>query len=145
MNLEKTIFSSVVTIVQAIGYDAGSDVPVASKTYTTTGTHTMAGTRAPGEVAALVRYSTAARSVKNHPIYAFNYYHDCDMQNTPGLEDKIANVYKTALGTYAAGWISGITAGGVTAVRATPAGHACTGYLVEEFATHRDFPPSSSV
>jgi hypothetical protein len=49
------------------------------------------------------------------------------------------------MGVYAAGWISGITAGGVTAVRATPQGAVCTGQLVEEYVTHRDFPPSTSV
>jgi len=63
----------------------------------------------------------------------------------PTNYDKVDTTQKTAMNTYAAGWVSGITAGGVTAVRATPAGHVATGVLIEQWITHRDFPPSSSV
>jgi hypothetical protein len=92
-----------------------------------------------------VRYSTSARSTKNHPIFAFNYVHGVHRGSGATAWDLVDSVQKTALGTYAAGWVSGITAGGVTAVRATPSGHSATGYLVEEYITHRDFPPSTSV
>ena len=66
---EKTLWESYVEIVECVGYAAGSDLPVHSKTYTTAGTATITdGVRAPGEVAALVRYATTARSSRNHPI-----------------------------------------------------------------------------
>lgn len=137
--------SSHCTIVEAIGYAAGSDVPVSSKTYSTTGSQTGgSGTPPVGEAAALLRWSTTARSVKNHPIYLFNYYHGLYISSS-GF-DLLESTAKTALGTYAAAWISGFSDGGsVTAVRAGPNGATATGYLVEEYLTHRDFPPSTSV
>ena len=44
---EKVIYTSVVTIVSTTGYAAGSEVPVFSKTYSTAGTRTLVGVRAP--------------------------------------------------------------------------------------------------
>lgn len=134
-------------IVQAWGYAAGSDVPVSQKVYSTPGTLSAGAQEyaAPGEVAALVRFSTAARSTKNHPIYCFNYYHHCLFSNLNAWKDTIAPSQKAALGTYAALWVAGISDGTISAKRASPAGHVVTGYLVEEFVTHRDFPYTTSV
>jgi len=145
VNLEKTIFDGGVTIVECVGYAAGSDVPVSFKTYSTAGTATLSGAAAPGEVCALARFSTTARSTKNHPIYAFSFWHGAVVQTGATNKDKLDNAQKTAMTTYANGWISGITAGGVTAVRATAGGHTCNGALVEQFVTHRDFSPTTSV
>src|SRR5690348_2320391 len=74
---EKACLPAFQTIIECVGYAAGSDVPVASKTYSQAGTLSPAAGNAstPGETAALLRWSTAARSVKNHPIYLFNYFH----------------------------------------------------------------------
>jgi hypothetical protein len=147
VNAEKAIYTSGVTIVGTVGYAAGSDVPVFSKTYTTTGTGSFgaAAREAPGECANLVRYSTAARSTKNHPIYAYSYYHAVIFDPTTAVDKPIA-AQRTAIGTYASSWITGFSDGGsVTAVRSTPAGHTATGYLAEEYITHRDFPYTTSV
>jgi hypothetical protein len=144
---EKAVYAAGVQIVEALGYAAGSDVPVASKVYALTGTGSFGANArlSPGECAALVRYSTAARSVKNHPIYCFNYYHGVYYDNSIGQDNLVAG-QKTALGTYATAWIAGFSDGGaVTAVRATPNGAAGTGSVVEEYITHRDFPYTSSV
>jgi hypothetical protein len=143
--IEKTCLKDSCTIVECLGTAAGSDVPVRSKTYTTLGTNAVVGPITPGECAALVRYSTNVRSAKNHPVYCFSYYHACVAVDGATNQDKLATGYKTPLQTYANGWVSGITAGGVTAVRATPTGHAVTAALVEQWITHRDFPPSTSV
>jgi hypothetical protein len=144
---EKATLQGGVTIVETIGYAAGSEVPVFTKTYSTAGTFSTgtSSVLAPGEVAALVRYSTAARSTKNHPIYCFNYVHRVFVDNGGGNLEQLDTGQRTALGTYAGDWVSGFSDGSITAVRATPAGHAATGHSVEEYVTHRDFPYTPSL
>jgi hypothetical protein len=147
VNAEKATMFAPMAIVQCDGYAAGSEVPVATKVYSTAGTVTGASgsTMSPGEVVALVRYSTAARSTKNHPIYAFNYYHHVMVNPGSAGIDLLDTNQKGAFGTYAAAWIAGFSDGTITAVRATPAGHLATGQVVEEYVTHRDFPPTRSL
>nr|CRY96798.1 hypothetical protein [uncultured prokaryote] len=144
---EKAIYNGSVTIVEAIGYAAGSDVPVASKVYSTAGTLTpLAGSSdTPGEVAALVRYSTAERTTKNHPIYLFNYYHRVHVLASTGFPDTLDGTTKAAMASYAGSWISGFSDGTITATRCGPNGQAATGSVVEEYVTHRDFPYQTSV
>lgn len=136
---EKLIFSSPVTIVEAVGYDAGSEIPVFSKSYSVAGfsTFTNAG-RMPGDVAAMVRYSTAQRSAKNHPIYLFNYWHGAYGDST-GTLDALNPAQLTAMNTYAAAWVAGFSDGAVTHHRCGPQGHVATGYLVSPYLRHRDF------
>lgn len=141
---EKTIYGGTITIVECVGYAAGSDVPVSSKTYSTVGTWGSAGNYAPGEVAALIRYSTTARTTKNHPVYLFNYYHGMYTEVVGSDSDTLYPAQRSLMQTYAADWISGFTAGGITAVRAGPNGATAVGSLVEEYVTHRDFPYSTS-
>lgn len=144
---EKALFYASTTIVHCYGYAAGSDVPVADKAYTTTGTLSPAasGAEAPGEVIALQRFSTAARSVKNHPIYLFSYYHGAWFLNSGANSDKLDANQKSAMSTYAGSWISGFSDGSITAVRASPNGAAATGHTEEEWLSHRDFPYTTSV
>ena len=136
---EKAIHAPAVTITLATGYAAGSEVPVATKTYTTTGTRTVTGSAGPGDAASLVRYSTTARTSKNHPIYLFNYYHYPDLQAAPN-NDKLTTVYVSALDTYGGAWISGFSDGTNTYVRSGPNGATATGHLSEPLVTHRDLP-----
>jgi hypothetical protein len=144
---EKAIYGSHITITEALGYAAGSDVPVATKTYSLAGTMTVGGTGvgAPLTDAVLGRWSTAARSTKNHPIYLFNYFHGAVVDNTVLGFDKVWATQVTAVSTYITAWITGFSDGSITAVRASPNGAAATGSLVEEYVTHRDFPYQSSV
>lgn len=146
-NAEKTCFFANNTIVEALGYGPGTDVPVAQKTYSVAGTLTPAGTDfpTPGEVAGLIRYTTSARSVKNHPIYCFNYYHGVYTDSLVAGHDKIAPSFKTAMDVYGAKWVTGFSDGAITATRSSPVGHICNGHLVEEWVTHRDFPSTTSV
>lgn len=141
---EKAQFGTNVTIVGTTGYAAGSDVPVFSKTYSTAGTWTPTGSFAPGEVAALVRYATAARTSKNHPIYLFNYYHGLTVQTSSTTCDLLTAALRTLMQTYAAAWLSGFSDGTNTYVRAGPNGATATGSSVEQYVTHRDFPYSPS-
>jgi hypothetical protein len=145
---EKLLHSGTTTIVQANGYLAGSDVAVALKTYSTLGTTGIAANarKAPGEVAALTRLSTSARSTKNHPIYCFSYMHGVYVNDVDDSHvDLLDATQKANMLTYANAWISGFSDGTHTLTRCSPAGHLCTGAIVEEYVTHRDFPPTRSV
>lgn len=138
---EKAVHQSNITIVEAIGYAAGSDVPVATKSYSLAGTCSNTGCQsAQGEVCALVRYSTLARTPKNHPVYLFNYYHGVPWDATEGAPDEIATGPKAALAAYGSSWISGFSDGTITAVRAGPNGATASGVVVQDYLTHRDFP-----
>lgn len=137
---EKAIFTSAVTIVQTVGYAAGSEVPVFSKTYTTAGTGSFGVTQAcPGDAAALVRFATTARTGKNHPVYLFNYYHGI-FPNATSQPDTLVTGQKTAMTTYAGAWITGFSDGTTPYNRAGPNGATAVGVLVEDNITHRDFP-----
>lgn len=144
---EKATLGGLHTIVECLGYAAGSDVPVATKTYTTTGTVVPAAghENTPLHTTALIRWSTAARSTKNHPIYCFSYMHGAFIDGGHNWAEQLDSACKTAYQTYATAWITGFSDGSITAVRATPNGAAATGSLVEEYVTHRDFPYTSSV
>jgi len=147
VNAEKATIAANVTITELIGYAAGSDVPVASKTYTQAGTLTLAANHVtcPGQTAALVRYSTSARTTKNHPIYLFNYYHGVSINGVASTPEVLDANQKSALQTYATAWITGFSDGTITAVRASPNAAAATGSVVEEYVTHRDFPYTPSL
>ena len=137
---EKAIYGNVVTIVKTTGYAAGSEVPVFTKTYSTVGTLTPGSNAyAPGDAAILLRYATAVRTAKNHPVYLFNYFHGAitDGALTP---DTPYSTQKTAVNTYATSWMSGFSDGTTTYNRAGPNGATATGALVESYLTHRDFP-----
>jgi len=130
-----------VTIVETFGYNSGSEVPVFSKTYSTIGQLSL-GTAAQvaGDVALIVRYSTADRSTKNHPIYCFNYYHGVWCTAGVGNGDTPYATQRTAFQTYAAAWITGFSDGTSTHKRSRPNGHTVTGSLVPNLLTHRDLP-----
>jgi hypothetical protein len=97
-----------------------------------------------GEVAALVRYATDARTTKNHPIYCFNYYHGTYAHTGEGDGDLLSAAQKTALEAYAAAWVAGYSDGTHTLVRCSPNGAVCRDPIVEEYLTHRDFPYTRS-
>lgn len=136
-----TMFSTTSNaIVEAVGYAAGSEIPVFSLVYALAGTLASGGAQLmPGDVAALVRYSTAARTSKNHPIFLYNYYHAVQTGGT-FTADSLYSTQRTAMGVYASAWISGFSDGSLTLVRAGPNGQAATGSLVNPLVTHRDLP-----
>lgn len=137
---EKTLYQGTVSITATAGYAAGSDVPVYTKTYSTAGTGVFAsGVPAPGDAAAIIRYSTAARTPKNHPVYLFNYYHGATLASTGG--DTVHATLVTNLAAYAALWdTTGFSDGTSTYKRAGPQGASATGHTVPSMITHRDLP-----
>lgn len=139
VNAEKAIHLGGTTITEAIGYAAGSDVPVATKTYTTAGTLTSTGIAVPLVICALIRWATTARTSKNHPVYLFSYVHGCARDNSSGDLEKLSPDQKTAIETFATSWISGFSDGTNTLVRAGPNGATGTARFVSADMTHRDF------
>jgi len=144
---EKAVIPSGVTIVEVIFYDASTATStnphgdaVYTKTYTTVGTFTPAvgSDRAPGDCAGLIRYSTPARSSRNHPVYLMNYYHA--VYRSSGDADAVDDDQVTAYETYADHWISGFTDGAETHERCGPRGAVATGRRVDPDIRHRDFP-----
>lgn len=136
---EKQVHSSVVTIIGTVGYAAGSEVPVFTKTYSVAGLYTPGvNIQAPGDVAAMVRYSTTARTPKNHPVYLYNWYHA--VYFATGAPDVVAASQVSLYAAYAAQWIAGISDGTNTYVRAGPNGATATGEIVSTKTRHRDFP-----
>jgi len=137
---EKAIYPSTCTIIAGTAYAAGSDVPVASKTYSLAGTGVFSGgVIPPGEVAALVRFATAARTAKNHPVYLFNYYHA--VFSGAGTPDTLMPAQKSAMATYAGTWVTpGFSDGTSSYTRGGPNGVSATGVVIADNLTHRDFP-----
>lgn len=137
---EKAIYTPDITIVQAVGYDAGSDIPVFTKTYATVGTLAQSTNwLLPRECAAVVRYSTATRTSKNHPLYLFNYYHGVLSIGT-GTPDTIRADQVTAYNTYGSAWVTGFSDGTGAKPRMGPNGNLATGVFTSTVITHRDFP-----
>lgn len=137
---EKALYDATMSIVETFGYAAGSDVPIFTKTYSTAGTFVV-GTSNPcaGDGAALIRYATAARTPKNHPVYLFNYYHGARITDTAA--DNLYPAYLTALGTYAGAWVgAGFSDGSTSYNRAGPQGATATGHSEPIYVTHRDLP-----
>jgi hypothetical protein len=147
VNVEKGIHIPSVIITACHGYATGSDVAVRSKVYATAGTLSGGASSryAPGEVAALGRCTTGARTTKNHPIYLFSYYHHVLVQDGSIPCDKLDANQKSAIDSYLDTWVSGFSDGTNTYVRASPRGAAATGAICEQYVTHRDFPPTTSV
>jgi hypothetical protein len=140
VNAEKALLAADVQIVQAVGFDSGSDVPVFTKTYATAGTIAL-GTRLwqQGEVAMLIRYATATRTSKNHPLYLFNYYHRVPALSVANPDQPDA-AWPAVYSTYATAWIAGFSDGTSAKPRMGPNGDLALGAVVETFLTHRDFP-----
>lgn len=137
---EAPIYDAGITITEAVGYTAGSTIAAHSKSYTTVGTATYTGNRSPGDCAALLRYATAARTSKGHPIYLFNYFHACLSAASGSAYDTLLGAQKTNIEEYADDWLAGFSDGTHTLTRAGPNGADATARLCETYITHRDFP-----
>jgi len=144
-NAERLCFRDLSTggvlITDIVGYAGGSEIPVYTHNFNGNGTGAPANWVAvPGDVAALVRYSTSAHSSKNHPIYLFNYYHAVGYSGTTGTSDDLNPAQSALFATYAAHWVTGFSDGTNNYVRCGPDGNVATGSLVEPMLTHRDLP-----
>lgn len=139
VDAEKLIYTGSNEIVECIGYAAGSDLPVHSKSYAVTGSAVFTGIiEAPSNDVALLRYDTDQRTSKNHPIYLFSYFHSAGY-TSGGAVDTLNTPLKNAIATYGQAWIDGFSDGANTYHRAGPNGAVAQGKLVSTYITHRDF------
>jgi hypothetical protein len=137
---QKTILPTDAHITGAVGYAAGSEVPVWSWSGSVAGTYAPGtGQRVPLEVCALIRYATTARSSKNHPVYLFNYVHDVYVVASSPWDNLLSGLQSGILDV-ANAWIAGYSDGTNTLVRAGPNGATAIGAEVPLLATHHDFP-----
>jgi hypothetical protein len=139
--LEKVIFYTGTTIVRADGFAPGSDVSIASKTYSLAGTLTQTGSAAcPGDAALVLRQATTKLTQKNHRVYCFSYFHgprqvDGALTGDTPNPTQLANML-----AFGNSWNTGITVGARVYKRTTPDGHLVTGAFAEPWIGHRDFP-----
>lgn len=132
-------FDGNVSIVSWSGYEAGSDLAVAGDTVDENGDADLGDSfQCPGDVAALVRYSTTARTSKHHPVYLANYYHGVRSLN--GDRDKLCAEQVALFEAFAATWVTpGFTDGTELHLRAGPNGATAISRIVSQYLTHRDF------
>lgn len=138
---ENGIYLPNVQQIQAVGYNAGSDVPVFDVPLAVAGRRVngVQHVDAPGDCAAIIRWSTDQRSVKNHPIYLFKYYHGCDIDlGSDG--DTLSPSMHTGLTNYVTNIKDGWVVDGTLRQHCGPRGAVALVGTVEPYIRHRDFP-----
>lgn len=128
-----------VTIKRVLGYPAGSDVAVFDQLLSEAGERTSTAYRCSGDSALMMRWLTAARTSKNHPIYLFSYIHGVQCQTSDGDDLNTGDV--TSAGNFVERWWNAGFSDGVTSYhRAGPNGATAISGEVDPFVRHRDFP-----
>ena len=128
-----------VTIKRVLGYPAGSDVAVFDQLLSEAGERSSTTFRCSGDSAMLMRWLTAARTAKNHPIYLFSYIHGVQCVSSDG--DTLNSGDVTSAGRFVERWWNaGFTDGANTYKRAGPNGATAISGSVNSFVHHRDFP-----
>jgi hypothetical protein len=136
---EKICYGNSVTVVECVGYNAGSEIPVHTKTYSVAGTCSTTGaTLATGDSCVLIRFSTDQRTSKNHPIYLFKYIHGA-LKATSDPGDNLLTLQYNHAGDFAAAEITGYSVDGTTRHLCGPRGAVALGYFVSPYIHHRDF------
>lgn len=142
---EKAIFPSNVTIVRAIGHQAGQSVAVWAYDYLAhseevagTLTPPSASVPMPGDSAVWIRWSTDALTSKGKPIFLRSYYHGLFQGNTDTTNDLSPAAQVTAMQEYGDDWIAGFADGdAVVHHRAGPHGVAGLTALPSTYITTR--------
>lgn len=129
------------TIKEAVGYDAGSELPVWTSAVGEACTFAPStSTPTPLECAAFFRFSTTARTSKNHPIYLAQYIHDIMYQPSQPDHELLQTDQMENIRQWLATWVTGIGIGGSTYKKTGPYGAVAQSLLVPTYITHRDFP-----
>lgn len=138
--LEKACFSSVVSLIGGVGYEAGSEVPVWSGGSLVAGTVTPGGNDRlmPGDCTRLIRWTTDARTGKNHPIYLFKYFHGV-YNNSADPADIPSSVNNVGLVALRDGLVSGVSDGVNTYHLCGPYGAVALVGTIQNLIGHRDF------
>lgn len=145
INAFKLCLPTELHITEVVGYVAGSDVAVWSRTDGTAGTFDIAANSAhesPGFCCALIRWATTARTTKNHPIYLFSFIHGvASAAATGATSQNLHGTLLTRLQTYAAAWVTGFSDGTNTLVRAGPNGATGGSPTVDGVIRDHDLSP----
>lgn len=139
--LEQPCYTSAVSFVDAVGYFAGSDVPVWSNGMSGNGNLTPATgrIRCPGDCVGVVRFATDQRTTKNHPIYLFKYYHGVWAQQN-SQPDNVGDDFYAAYDALGAALVSGTSDGTTTRDLVGPRGATAQDHTITAWVRHRDFP-----
>lgn len=135
-----TLITDRCTMIDATGYNGGSDLPVFTKSYNVACTQaTSPNWQSPLEQCILLRFTTTQRSTKNHPIYLFNYIHAVYPAGASSPETP-NSALKSTWDSRCATFIAGITDGSLTRKRCGPRGAVAQTGAAETYLVHRDFP-----
>lgn len=127
------------TLVETVGYNPGSDLPVFSKAYATAGSLSLTSREiCPLEACVLLRFTTDQRTTKNHPVYLFNYIHDQANVGASAANTPAADIL-AAWASRSHDLVAGFSDGTLTRKRAGPRGAVAQAGTAEAFLTHRDF------
>ena len=129
------------TLVEMVGYLAGSDVPVYTHSYGVAGLYTVPGSShpCPGDCCAVSKFTTDARTSKNHPIYLFKYLHVATYDGT--APDTLSVDQHTQVPAGLACWLDGsLTVAGTPVSYCGPYGAVALAQIIEPYISHRDFP-----
>jgi hypothetical protein len=131
---------------QADGYAAGSNVAVRTTTYNRAGNIAAVGADSnmlPGFCCALLRWSTTARTSKNHPIYLYSYVHGvCDNGGSATTSQQLDSLQLAALQDFAQTfWETGFSDGTNSYTRAGPNGTSATDSEVDQYVRSHDLHP----
>ena len=138
--LETPFLPPSVSFVSAHGYAPGSDVPVSNQALTGAGSLATAGTvPLPGDAALVARFATTKKSVKNHTVYVFSYFHGVVQANNVTAGDPLYSLQHTSFTDQMGVWVNGLQLSGRTYKRTTPDGHLVTGHTELAWVGHRDF------
>jgi len=134
------LIPSDTSIVEAIAYNAGSFVPVFTYVHTWTGTSTAtSANRGALEDSALVKFTTTQRSVKNHPIYLFKWFHAVYNGGSGAWETLLAGL-KTNINSNMNTVLAGLSDGTNTRQYCGPFGAVAQTRVTEDYIHTREFP-----
>lgn len=134
------LIPSDTSIVEAIGYNAGSSVPVFTYTHTWTGTSSATSSaRGALEDCALVKFTTTQRSKKNHPIYLFKWFHAVYNAGAGSNETLLAGL-KTNINANMNTILAGLSDGTNTRQYCGPFGAVAQSRITEDYIHCREFP-----
>ena len=137
----KPALPTYTTLVEALAYGPGSDVPVATAAINEACTFPAASTQpTPLEVAAYFRFATTQRTAKNHPIYLGQYIHGVGIMPSQADHELLDTNMAENIRQWLVRWVNGITISGTVYKKAGPRGAVAQSLLVPIYVTHRDFP-----
>jgi len=139
-NIIKGITCSRVTLVETVGYNPGSFLPVYTKAYGASGTYTdTSNPQAAGEMCMLWRFTTDQRSTKNHPIYLFKWFHGTQSDGATA-PDTLRNGIQSTAGGKITALLAGISDGTLTRAYCGPRGAVAQTGTCNLLLHAREFP-----